>query len=34
MTAQGRLGYYVAYDDSTISPVMALMYTSAVKHVP
>jgi hypothetical protein len=34
MTAQCRLAYYVAYVDSTIPPVMALLYTSAVKHVP
>jgi hypothetical protein len=34
MIAQGRLEYYVAYVDSTIPPVMALLYISAVKHVP
>ena len=34
MTAQGRLGYYAAYVDSTIPPVMALLYTSSIKHVP
>lgn len=32
MIAQGRLGYYAAYVDSKIPPMMALLYTSAVKQ--
>lgn len=32
MTAQGRLGYYAAYVESTIPPVMVLLYSSSVKQ--